>query len=434
MDRNRLLSHGTLAAAAAAVALLAGAARAAGEGDGDEAVHLGVASCASSTCHGRVTPDEDSPLALNEYFVWSKYDHHAGAYKTLKGDWSRRIAANMGLADAATAEECLACHADDVPEERRGERFHLSDGIGCEACHGGAGDWIDSHYGPDASHAANLEAGMNPTEEPVFQARLCQSCHVGDDNRFVTHEMMAAGHPRLRFELDTWLANMPPHHVEDADYERRKGTTAPADRWATGVAVAAGGYLDILARHLDADALVPELSLFDCHACHRPMDTDVRRLAEDRRMMPAGTLRPQDQTLRMLGVVTAVRDEALSDTIERGNRALHGAAAGSPADFRTRLRALREPVARARETVTSAPLSADERAALQNALLRTAADARFRDYADAEQLYLALQALAAQDNDARAARYDTLFRLLESERRFDPRRVAAEARRLLQER
>ena len=310
MDRNRLLSRVPLGAAAA---LLAGAAWAAGDGtgDGDDAVHLGVASCASSTCHGRVSPDEDSPLALNEYFVWSKYDHHAGAYKTLKGDWSRRIAANMGLEDAATAEECLVCHADYVPEERRGERFHLSDGIGCEACHGGAGDWIDSHYGPAASHAANLEAGMNPTEEPVFQARLCQSCHVGDDNRFVTHEMMAAGHPRLRFELDTWLANMPPHHVEDADYERRKGTTAPADRWATGVAVAAGGYLDMLARHLDADALVPELSLFDCHACHRPMDSDVRRLAEDRRMMPAGTLRPQDQALRMLGVVTAGRDERL---------------------------------------------------------------------------------------------------------------------------
>jgi len=218
-----------------ALALLAASAWAQAAGE-DDAKHLGVASCASSTCHGRVSTADDSPIALNEYFVWSKYDRHSEAYDVLENKHSRRIAANMGIEDAASAPECLTCHTDYVPAEQRGEQFHLSDGIGCEACHGGAEQWIDSHYGPDSSHEENLEHGMQPTEEPLFQARMCQSCHLGDTQRFVSHEMMAAGHPRLRFELDTWLANMPAHHVEDADYRRRKGAISHAERWAAGTA------------------------------------------------------------------------------------------------------------------------------------------------------------------------------------------------------
>lgn len=420
------------AALAALVAVLSTAAWAGEDGPAGHPAHLGVATCASSTCHGRVSPDEGAEVALNEYFTWSKYDRHSQAHKTLEGDWSRRIAANMGLGDPAEAEECLVCHTDYVPEERRGERFHLSDGIGCEACHGGAAGWIDSHYGADVSHADNLEQGMRPTEEPVFQARLCQSCHVGDDNRLASHEMMAAGHPRLRFELDTWLANMPPHHVEDEDYRRRKGAPGAADRWAAGVAVKATQYLGMLDSHLAGDALVPELALFDCHSCHRPMDTGVTRSPRERRLVPAGTLRPDDHALRMLGVLAALRDEQTARAIETGNRALHRGAAASAGTFRARARALREAVDRAQELVAARPLSQGERSALDEMLLRRAADGHFRDYADAEQLFLALQALAAAES-IDPGRYDALFGLLDDEQAFDPRRVAAEARRLLDE-
>lgn len=419
---------------ATALALVAGfvwTGAVANDDAGDEATHLGVASCASSTCHGRVSPAEDEPLALNEYFIWSKYDRHSKAYRTLEGEWSRRIAANMGIENAATAPECLACHTGDVPPERRGERFQVSDGVGCEACHGGAERWIDSHYGRDATHADNLEQGLQPTEDPAFQAGLCQSCHLGDTGRLATHEMMAAGHPRLRFELDTWLTNMPAHHVVDADYLRRKGEADGVDRWAAGIAAAAAEYLDLLSRHLDADALIPELALFDCHACHRPMDTSLRRPAADRRMAPAGAVRPNDHALRMLAIVAALRDEELGHAIETGNRALHEGAAASAAAFRDRVRRLRDPVARAGGIVSETPLSAGERRRLQKALLQAAAGGDFRDYADAEQLFLALQTLAEEASGS-GERYDDLFRLLDDERYFNPRRVANEARRLLE--
>ena len=50
--------------------------------DGD-AVHLGVASCASSTCHGAVQPFRDSNVMQNEFSIWQNEDPHNGAYKIL---------------------------------------------------------------------------------------------------------------------------------------------------------------------------------------------------------------------------------------------------------------------------------------------------------------------------------------------------------------
>jgi len=404
--------------------------------EGDEPAntskHLGVASCAASTCHGRVSPSENSAVALNEYFIWSKYDRHSQAYQILHNDWSRRIATNMGIKDAATATQCLTCHTDFVPPEQQGERFHMTDGIGCEACHGGAETWIDSHYGPNATAAENRENGLNPTEKPLFQARMCQSCHLGDEDRFVTHEMMAAGHPRLRFELDTWLVNMPPHHVEDEDYRVRKGAINGVDRWIAGLVSGSKDYLDTLLKHIGGDSLVPELALFDCHACHRPINTAVQRSAKDRSMMPAGTLRPNDHALHMLAIVLNLRDPQSASALDAANDDLHGAIAKSQSRFLASVRRLHDIVNRTSKLVTENPLSNLERAQLNTALLQAAANGDFRDYGDAEQLYLALQLLAEQQSLPQAAnRYDRLFKLLDSEQSFNPRRVAAEAKRLL---
>ena len=49
---------------------------------------------------------------------------------------------------------------------RAGAKFQISDGVGCEACHGGAGGWLVSHYTLGATHADNVEAGMTALEDP----------------------------------------------------------------------------------------------------------------------------------------------------------------------------------------------------------------------------------------------------------------------------
>ena len=138
------------------------------------------------------------------------------------------IAERLGLGPAAQADACLDCHADNVPEALRGERFQLSDGVGCEACHGGAGDWLVAHYNdPGAGHASNVKAGLYPADDLMARGSLCLSCHLGTADKFATHRMMAAGHPRLTFELDTFtelwrLAGSQPHYQVDDDYRHRK--------------------------------------------------------------------------------------------------------------------------------------------------------------------------------------------------------------------
>ncbi len=192
----------------------------------DSDIHLGVETCAGSTCHGSVEPWIKSNVPQNEYVTWQREDKHHKAYSVLLNEESKRIARNLGLAEAHTAEECLVCHSDYVAPELRGPNFQIEDGVGCEACHGGSVRWIGTHLA-GKGHQVNVDNGMYPTDDPFARAKLCLSCHLGDDKRFVTHRIMGAGHPRLSFELDTFTALQPAHFEVDQDYiERKKVSTA----------------------------------------------------------------------------------------------------------------------------------------------------------------------------------------------------------------
>ena len=226
------------AAALGLMALFAAAPPAAAQGPAGPSIHLGVASCASSTCHGATTKSPHSSVPQDEYLIWAKSDKHRLAYRVLLGARARRIAYNLGLRDAATAPLCLNCHADDVPPDRRGPQFRLSDGVGCEACHGGASNWLGVHIS-GATHQQNLAAGLYPTENPLARAKKCLSCHFGDPadpQRFVTHRIMGAGHPRMGFELDTYTYAEPAHFVVNKAYVARKGPVNDARIWAVGQA------------------------------------------------------------------------------------------------------------------------------------------------------------------------------------------------------
>ena len=52
---------------------------------------------------------------------------------------------------------------------------------------------------------------MYDTRNLVKRAEKCVSCHVGDESRNVDHELIAAGHPDLVFDLETYTAMLPPH-------------------------------------------------------------------------------------------------------------------------------------------------------------------------------------------------------------------------------
>jgi hypothetical protein len=138
--------------------------------------HLGVATCASSVCHGKLTAQSGRDVALNEYQIWSHDDYHSRAYRDLINPQSQAIAAKLGLASAATSKLCLDCHADNVPATLRGPKFQLTDGVQCEACHGGAEKWIETHAQKGVPHSDNVARGTVPVV-PHGHARQVRDPH-----------------------------------------------------------------------------------------------------------------------------------------------------------------------------------------------------------------------------------------------------------------
>ncbi|MBM3516152.1 MAG: hypothetical protein FJX59_20905, partial [Alphaproteobacteria bacterium] len=267
------------------------------------AVHLGVGSCGGSSCHGALEPWSGSTVLQNEFVVWQEKDPHSDAYKTLQSEESKRIARNLGLPNATEADICLDCHADNVPEAKRAKGFQMSDGVGCESCHGGGEQWLGIHISGRADHAENIKAGLFPTEDPEARARLCLSCHLGDKDRVITHRIMGAGHPRLAFELDTYSITQPAHFKVDADYTKRKGTPDHFKIWAVGQVVAVESLLDaMLDPNRNQDGIFPELVFFDCHSCHHPM-SNVRWEPRDSHGISPGVPRLNDANILMMAAL-----------------------------------------------------------------------------------------------------------------------------------
>ena len=292
---------------------------------------LGTVTCASSLCHGAIKTWKDSKVLQNEYITWSRTDKHAKAYNKLLNAKSQLIAKNLGLKQPAHESKiCLDCHAHYVPEDRRGERFKMSDGITCEACHGPAGKWSKAHVEPDTTHARNIEHGLYPTSDAAARAAMCLACHFGNKDKLVTHRIMAAGHPRMSFELDTFTEIAPRHFVVDKDYEARKQVWDGVKTWAIGQAIAVTSTMELLLDDKRGhDGVFPELVLFDCHACHHPM-SDKRWQAKNAygASISPGLVRLNDGNLLMLRAVAFAVDALQGDAIAAQIRKLNKAIAG----------------------------------------------------------------------------------------------------------
>ncbi|MCB2052635.1 MAG: hypothetical protein KDE35_00145 [Geminicoccaceae bacterium] len=389
---------------------------------GDD-VHLGVASCASSTCHGAVDPLDGTTVLQNEFATWQKRDKHADAYNLLFDDLSQRIARNLGLDDASTADICLDCHADNVPPERRGPRFQLSDGVGCEACHGGSERWIGPHTGGErtaddggrAQHEENLALGLYPTSDPAARAELCLSCHIGDETKLATHRIMGAGHPRLSFELDTFTAIEPAHYRVDDDYIERKGEPNGAEVWAIGQAEALEQVLDlVVSRKYGQTGLFPELFFFDCHACHKPMSAARWQERASLGLGP-GVVRFNDANLIMLRIAAEAVDPALAKTIAQRGRALHKASQQGAKAWRDAAAALREATAEAIATFERTTFDEPIMRRILDGLVQEGVRGEYVDYVAAEQTTMAIstvvEAMSAEGDlsDAEYGRFEQIM-------------------------
>jgi len=228
-----------------------------------------------------VKPVAGSRILQNEYSTWIIKDKHSRAYQALTGDVGERMARILKLgAKAEEAPKCLACHTLSPSLEQRGRAFEVSEGVSCENCHGPASGWLGSHTTRSWPHEKSVALGMHDTRDVIHRTEKCLECHLGTKNKFVDHEMIAAGHPDLFFELDSFSAVMPRHWKTARESEPGKPVEDPAwvgvREWSAGQAVQLRAAMERLAwraknERYDKKEVWPEYSELSCFACHHAL-------------------------------------------------------------------------------------------------------------------------------------------------------------------
>ncbi len=351
--------------------------------------HMGVASCAASTCHGSTVLFADSNVLQNEFRTWNEQDPHARAYQTLLSPESKLMARKLGLASAETAEVCLACHADNVPKEWHGDDFQLSDGVTCETCHGGAENYLDSHT--NATHQENLRAGLRETENPGVRAELCLSCHLGNHtDRKITHKIMGAGHPRLSFELNTFTGIQPAHYQVDEDYVRRKGEQNELQVWAIGQVVASQQLLTNIDKFPNS-GLFPELVHMDCLGCHQPM-SKVDWKPNPLTKLSAGALRYNDAHLLMSYQLAKTISPELANEMLSNTQTLLSNGVSATANSKPVAKLL-DNLKLIRAGLEENPLTAAQGGEILDILIKNGLSAHHQGYAAAEQSAMAINSV-----------------------------------------
>lgn len=131
-----------------------------------QAQYVGASKC--KTCHKK-------PEKGEQYKIWSE-SAHAKAYETLAGEKAMAIAKEKGIADPQKADECLQCHVTGhgVAAELLGTKYAVTDGVGCESCHGAGGDYYKKKTMTSISlgEVERASVGLMKPDE-----KTCTQCH-----------------------------------------------------------------------------------------------------------------------------------------------------------------------------------------------------------------------------------------------------------------
>jgi Zn finger protein HypA/HybF involved in hydrogenase expression len=239
--------------------------------EGEKSTYVGARFCGQ--CHEQPGYRNTDYVDLTEYKTWSTQDKHAQAYRVLTDTRSQQMGKILCW-EVKKDARCLNCHAANVPQELQSNDFDISDGVSCDTCHGPASRWIVPHADKkwrSTPPADKQKLGMRNVRDPIEQARLCVSCHVGcvAEGRVVTHEMYAAGHPPLpSIEISTFCDFMPPHWRKKNDGGKRT---------VLGAVVTFQAAMELLSAASGANKdridISPELAHYDCYACHHELKT-----------------------------------------------------------------------------------------------------------------------------------------------------------------
>ena len=236
----------------------------------------GAASCATSSCHGGPragVASADAPRG-SEYPLWLESDPHAQSWKTLSSDASVQILTKLGIlrdgkiANRAAYENCLACHNTDrkIGIDQLSPR--IPEGVGCESCHGPSESWYDRHYqGPDSVKNATANLGLTDSRSLVKRAKICSTCHVGSKDRDMNHDIIAAGHPALYFDMAVYHEAYPKHWRDKDQYE----ADFRSQLWLAGKIAMVDSELELLESRACKSLPIstwPELVNYQCNSCH----------------------------------------------------------------------------------------------------------------------------------------------------------------------
>ena len=325
---------------------------------------------------------------------------------------------------------CLKCHAmggefdDEGHAAHVGGQFYLGDGVGCESCHGAAGDWVGVHY-QDSFRRLSIEEkkayGLKDTKSLKSCALICAGCHIGGAEREVDHDLIAAGHPRLSFEFSGYMALYTKHWPRAEDRERYPDYDARA--LLVGQAATAKCAMELLAvraqrAEKDGGKKWPEFSEYACYACHKSLEVKSPTgpapawKASGRR---AGSVPWGTWYFNLTPTLAANRTELTTDLA--GLAELMRQPAPSPAEVAKKAGTAANALNQWLNTLDdwpahpAKPLNRDEVAALFKTLVAKGEKAApGSDWDDAAQLYLALAALG-RELPANPKRHDELRKL-----------------------
>jgi Cytochrome c554 and c-prime len=232
---------------------------------------VGVSGCAAAACHHG---NDARGSKGSEYSTWIAVDPHAKAFAALSKPESIRMHKAMTGRDKGVEHNplCLKCHgmSNEAPEALQ------ADGVGCERCHGNAEKWKATHYLRDFDR----EQGFVDLRKLPVRVESCVKCHVGDGSMEVDHDLIAAGHPRLRFEYAAYSANYPRHWAETPS---NKSEGDEVRGWLLGQIVSARGAAELLAhRAANKPDAWPEFAEYDCAACHHSLAPNFRKERDDK--------------------------------------------------------------------------------------------------------------------------------------------------------
>jgi hypothetical protein len=285
--------------------------------------YMGPGSCNGSSCHGATStaPESARRIQGNEYAIWYSRDKHfTKAYKVLTEPRARRMGEILKIADVSTDKRCTVCHVAGSPQQP-------SDGVACEACHGPAEQWLQSHTERN-SHAASVAKGMIDTKNLEVRAKTCLGCHLGSGEKVVDHELIAAGHPDLPFEMETFSAAQPAHHREP---QPSPTDTLPHARiWAVGQAVSLAEGMHLIAAH--AANKWPEFSDLECYQCHHDLRLESWRIRRGYPGRVPGSLQVNQARYEILRELVAQSAAGQGDALESSMSALAEAVSRRPCD------------------------------------------------------------------------------------------------------